>query len=77
MLLQEWSRLDRSQLTRLVEVVQQFITLHLYEAQTVDHEASRLLICGSLGNHTPPLFPGWFGICVASALTLRPQLFAD
>jgi len=60
MLLQEWSRLDRSQLTRLVEVVQQFITLHLYEAQAVDHEiesATGLLEVLFEGNETSNAAP--------------------
>lgn len=34
----EWSQLSLSQMTKHVEVLQQYITLHLYEAQVVDQQ---------------------------------------
>ena len=35
-----WGRLSAAQLTRMIETVQQYITLHLYEAQALDPEVS-------------------------------------
>ena len=37
-LLSCWGRLSAGQLTRMIETVQQYVTLHLYEAQALDPE---------------------------------------